>query len=75
MEINAEQESLAARRTMEESTRYARDAARDAQQALHEVNTLTWKASTAKQKYSGISFMRPKIFEEKVVSLKLNFTV
>ena len=38
MEISAEQESLAARRAMEESTRHARDAARDAQQALHEVN-------------------------------------
>ena len=39
MEINAEQESLAARRAMEESTRHARDAARDAQQALHEVSS------------------------------------
>ena len=59
MEINAEQESLAARRAMEESTRHARDAARDAQQALHEVSALTHKAITRKQyydkrnKYSG----------------------
>ncbi len=40
LELNAAQESLVARRSMDESTRHARDAARDAQHALHEVRVI-----------------------------------
>ncbi len=38
MELGAQQEKLEAMRAVEESTRHAKDAARDAQEALHEVN-------------------------------------